>query len=162
MSILYIKLKLMNNKGQFIDYKIHNIFKDIDEMLDWFAYGFYLNKDYYPIDYIKKNLNKRVIADSDYNFRYQDGSSDYIINARYEYFLSAQNLTGFDTKNTSLYSHNIKDLYNNIYVDFDFSESYQYLHENVLYDTNEERIIDIRNYAKAIISHINTAKIHTK
>ena len=147
MSILYIKLKSVNNDGQFIDYKIHNIFKDINEMLDWFAYGFYINKDYYPM--------KRVIVDSDYNFRYQDGSSDYTINDRYENFLNAQNLTGFDTKSTLLYSHDI-------YIDFDFSESYQYLRENVLYDIKEERIMDIRNYAKDIISHINTAKMHTK
>lgn len=147
MSILYLKLKSINSKGQFVDYKIFDIFKDIDEMLDWFAYGF-------------DNANRKpIIADSENNFRYKDGSVDYPMNVRYENFVSCQNLTGFDKVSSLLTPYEIRKLH----YDFDepsndFFYKYESLRENVLYDSDNNRIIDIRNYAAQIISHICSMK----
>lgn len=98
MSILYLKLKSINSKGQFVDYKIFDVFKDIDEMLDWFAYGF------------DNATRKPIIADSENNFRYKDGSVDYNMNKRYEDFVSCHNLTGFDKVSSLLTPYEIRKL----------------------------------------------------
>ena len=100
-----------------------------------------------------------IIADSENNFRYKDGSIDYPMNNRYENFVSRQNLTGFDKVSSLLTPYETRKLY----YDFDepctdFFCKYESLRENVLYDSDNNRIIDIRNYAAQIISHIYSMK----
>lgn len=116
-------------------------------MLDWFTYDF------------NDTTRKPIIADSENNFRYKDGSIDYPMNNRYENFVSHQNLTGFDKVSSLLTTYEIRKLY----YDFDepctdFFYKYESLRENVLYDSDNNRIIDIRNYAAQIISHIYSMK----
>lgn len=95
MSIWYIRILSVSNTGQITNYKIRNIFKDYDEMFNWFAY-----------DKSSKNI-------------YTNGTY------RYDTIVANQNLTGLDKylstyvnyyifhlRNTMLY-----DVSNNIIID---------------------------------------------
>lgn len=120
---------------------VNEVFKDVNEMLDWFAYGFYVD-----FGYRTKHVHlKPMIVDSDNTFRYVNGS--IAVNKRYEEMCEYQNLTGNDAKAPSIL---------NI-----LNHEVAFYRDRVLYDTVEKRVLDIRNYTTGIISHIHSAKENT-
>ena len=69
MSIWYIKILSVSDKGQITNYMIQERFQDFDELLDWFAYDY-------------KQSNERYVY----------------LTYRYQIVVENQNLTGLDTK----------------------------------------------------------------
>lgn len=116
MSIWYITILSVSGVGQVTDYRIYKIFKNIDEMLNWFAYDY--------------NSSKSCVEHSTY---------------RYNTLMHNQNLTGLDTKTVSRITP--------------YGISYsQILRDSMLYDVDNNSVIDIRKFQNEIKSHMYKAQ----